>query len=195
MARPKGKTLTLQDVLAAGHQVVERDGPLGLTLTSVARVLDIKPPSLCHHVATNDALRWSVVEHSWSLLAQRLDALQVADPRQRLQAIATATRGFALEHPHSFELMVQTRLPHARVAGTPIESQLLVPLLASLRELELPKARRVHAARAFRSALTGFLLLEIAGQFQLEASADQSFAYLVRVLIAGFTPEPETPPG
>jgi hypothetical protein len=44
----------------------------------------------------------------------------------------------------------------------------------------------VHAARAFRSALTGFLLLEIAGQFQLEASPDQSFAYLVQLLISGF---------
>jgi AcrR family transcriptional regulator len=186
MARPKGKTLALEDVLAAGHQVVERDGPLGLTLTSVARALDIKPPSLCHHVATNEALRWCVVEHSWSRLAQRLADIQVADPRQRLQAIATATRGFALEHPHSFELMVHTRLPHARVAGSPVDSQLLVPLLTTFRELGLPKAQRVHAARAFRSALTGFLLLEIAGQFQLEASPDQSFAYLVQLLISGF---------
>jgi len=67
-------------------------------------------------------------------------------------------------------------------------------LLASFRELSLPRARCVHAARAFRSTLTGFLLLEIAGQFQLEASANQSFAYLVQVLLAGFTPELETPP-
>jgi hypothetical protein len=43
----------------------------------------------------------------------------------------------------------------------------------------------VHAARAFRSALHGFVGLEAAGGFGIPVDLDESFGRLVRTLAGG----------
>jgi AcrR family transcriptional regulator len=186
MGRPKGKALSVDDVLASARELVERDGFSALTLANAARALGIKPPSLCHHVSTTEELRLRFAAKMWLDLAGQLASLpEVADPRRRLVEYARAMRRFALAHPRSYELMTVVRLPHARVAKSRELTGLLVPVLASFGELGLPAGQRVHAARALRSAVTGFMLLEIAGQFQLEGATERSFERMIAALLDG----------
>jgi len=48
----------------------------------------------------------------------------------------------------------------------------------------------VHAVRTVRSAVHGFVMLELAGGFGLPEDVDASFAHLVRVLEAGLAVSP-----
>lgn len=186
MGRPKGKALTLHDVLAAGREVVERDGGAALTVTNVARQLGIQPPSLCHHVPSNEELAFRLAEQGWSELAAQIEQIrQPAAARERLLAYAHALRRFARARPRCFELMQRVRLPHARVRASPLWGKLVVPLFEGFRALGVREARLVHATRALRSAVTGFLLLELAGQFQMDGHVDESFAHMLRALLDG----------
>ena len=68
-------------------------------------------------------------------------------------------------------------------------------IVAVLRGFDLPEERAVDAIRAVRSAIHGFVSLELMGGFGLPDDVDHSFEVLVRLLVAGIAdladlPEP-----
>ena len=56
MARRKGPSITVQDVVAAAIKVLEADGPDAFGISRVAAELKIKPASMYNHVASAEAL-------------------------------------------------------------------------------------------------------------------------------------------
>ena len=63
--RPTGAALTREQVVAAGLAAVAAEGEAALGTASVARRLGIRPPSVYHHFAGNEALRYAVAA-DWS---------------------------------------------------------------------------------------------------------------------------------
>ena len=70
-------------------------------------------------------------------------------------------------------------------------------IYAVLRGYALDDDAATHAARAVRSALHGFVLLEVGGGFGFDLDLDESFARLVSMLDSGLrsaTGEPDAGP-
>jgi len=99
-------------------------------------------------------------------------------------ALGTAYRDYAQAHPGLYA-MVQRVPPNAddelrAVSFTPVEVTLAV-----LSGFGLEGEEAIHATRAFRSALHGFVLLEMAGGFGLDVSINESFKRLLTMLARG----------
>jgi hypothetical protein len=66
-------------------------------------------------------------------------------------------------------------------------------VLAVIRAWELEGDDAVHAVRAVRSALHGFVALEAAGGFELPVNLEASFDRLVAAIAQGLTPRDSAP--
>lgn len=176
MGRRKGTALTRQDVLRAALDVVHTHGPHALGTAAVADALGIRPPSIYHHFAGNDALHHAVAVSGW----QQLLATLPAD--LTLRTYAHAYRSFAMANPSLYRVMTETPFD-------PTDPELLgvaAQGLRSLSELGLREGDVIHALRGLRAMLHGFVDMEIRGQVRLDVpSADESFAWLIEVVLHG----------
>lgn len=73
---------------------------------------------------------------------------------------------------------------------SPVARPLLDRAVAPWRHLGVGANEAVHAVRALRAAVHGFVLLERQGQFRMAPAADRTFAPLVDAVIAGFAAAP-----
>jgi AcrR family transcriptional regulator len=162
--------LDAEQVVAAGGRLADRVGFERLTIQRLARALRIKPPSLYNHVDGLDHLRREIAELGARELRARLAAALVGrSGALAIRALAIAYRAFAREHPGLYEAAQRARGPDA----------------SAIVEMVTAVVPDVHAVRAVRAALHGFVVLEHNEGFGLPQSIDDSFAKLVDILIAG----------
>ncbi|HYE52604.1 MAG TPA: TetR/AcrR family transcriptional regulator [Azospirillaceae bacterium] len=91
--------------LDAALSILEGQGPAALTLRSVAASVGVNHRALYRRFASHEALLLDVAGRGFGMLADRLEqagALPGASPEGRM---ARAYAGFALEHPHLYDLM------------------------------------------------------------------------------------------
>jgi AcrR family transcriptional regulator len=177
---PKRRQLNKDRVLATAVELAGESGGVGeLTLTALARALDVRVPSLYNHVAGLDGLLDDL-----SLLAGQmlLDKIRQATfgktGEEALRATAHAYREFAHEQPALYPLTVVAPDPNQpeRVA---LAQEWLQMLLLTMASLGLNGDEALHAIRAYRSLLHGFVSLETAGGFKMDLNRDESFEYLL----------------
>lgn len=184
--------LTPQAVTRAAAAVADRDGPDTLTLARVAAEVGVKPPSLYNHVDGLDALTRAVALDGIDALAEVCRAAAMGRTgADGLTAIAQAYRRFAAAHPGVYPLTQVARPGDGDYEAR--ASRLLEPVLALLASLGLSGDDAVHAARTVRSALHGFVLLEQRSGFGLDTDVDDSFAWMLRAVLAGLG-APAPPP-
>lgn len=183
MGRRKGPPLTREEVLAAALAVVRERGADALGTASVARELGIRPPSLYHHFEGNDALRYAVAVEGWRRL---VDALPPPSPDlpATLRGFAHAYRRFALDNPDLYRVMTRTPFDPTDPALLAVSARAWSAVVA----LGVPADEALHAVRALRAAVHGFVDLELAGQVRLGVPADESFEWLVALGIRGLPP-------
>jgi AcrR family transcriptional regulator len=172
-------------VVDVAATLADADGLAAVTLARVAGELGVRAPSLYNHVDGRDALLRSVALRGVRELGDALRAAAVgrAGP-DALVAAARAYRAYALAHPGRYAATV------AAPTGDDPEYEAAVGetvdvLLAVLRAWELEGDDVVHAARAVRSAVHGFVALEAAGGFGIPIDLDASFEWLVATIAAG----------
>ncbi|MDH3250080.1 MAG: WHG domain-containing protein [Acidimicrobiia bacterium] len=179
--------LTPETVVDAATAIVESDGMEALTLTRVAHALGVKPPSLYNHVAGLDSLRRAVTLQTFEGLGRRLGAAAMGrSGREALQAVAAEVRTYATNHPGLYELTTRARPEDEEYAAASMRA--VEPVLAILRGYHMNEDEAIHAARALRSALHGFVSLENSGGFGLDVDIDESFSWLVQRLADMFEP-------
>ncbi|MEX1281386.1 MAG: WHG domain-containing protein [Acidimicrobiia bacterium] len=170
--------LSPESVVATSTAIVESDGVEALTLSRVAAELGVKPPSLYNHVDGLDSLRRDVALAAVAELGDRLGSAAMGrSGRDAVRALAVAFRTYALEHPGLYELTTRARPDdpeYAAASARPVE-----PVLAVLRGYDLDGTAAIHAARTLRSALHGFVALELGGGFGLDVDIEASFEWLV----------------
>jgi hypothetical protein len=77
------------------------------------------------------------------------------------------------------------RAPEGPGAHADAARELIVVFLAALAGYHLPEAEQIHAVRAVRAALHGFVALESEGGFRLPVALADSYARLVDMLDEG----------
>ncbi len=173
--------LATGDVVDAAMALVDAEGVSALALSRVAKELGVKPPSLYNHITGLDALRRDVGLRATRALGDRLGrAVMGRAGRDAIRAVSVEFRAYVGTHPHLYELSVEARPDddeYDRAAYRAIE-----PVVAVLRGYGLDETETIHAARALRAALHGFVSLEMAGGFGLGVDVDQSFDRLIERL-------------
>ena len=172
-------------LVAAAAKLADERGYPALTLRALAERFGVSPPSLYNHVSSLDDLQR---ELQLEALRQLVVLLSLAATGQAkagaVRAMATAWRGFAHQHPGLYAAIV--RAPDVRDAQALAATKAVLDVvLAVLSGYGLTQSAAVHAARALRSSLHGFVALEAAGGFGLPEERDESFALLVEILVTG----------
>lgn len=201
--------LTRTAVVDLALAVVDETGFDQLTLAAVAARAGVAVPSLYKHVRGLPDLRREVAlvavreltaalegaaQPTAALAAPAAAASPGIPPADALRRTADAVRHFAHRSPGRY-LATQV----ARDADDPADAELVAANTAAVRAMAaallpvtgaLSGPALVHAIRTVRSAVHGFVMLELAGGFGLPEDVDASFAHLVRVLEAGLAVSP-----
>jgi AcrR family transcriptional regulator len=170
-------------VVAAAAALADADGLERLTLARLAARLGVRSPSLYAHVAGLGDLRARLAVRGARELAAALQVAAAGRARlEALQAVATAYRSYALAHPGTYAAMqVPSDGDQLRAAAGAVVDL----ILAVLAGYGLAGEDAIHAVRAVRSALHGFVSLERQSGFQIPIDLDESYERLVRILDAG----------
>lgn len=97
-----------REIVGVARELLEREGPEGLSMRRIAAQLGIRAPSLYEHVADKRALENAIISQAFfeqgELTAAAAEAARTSgeDP---INAIGTAYRGYAIDHPHVYRLM------------------------------------------------------------------------------------------
>jgi len=177
--------LTPDRVVAEAGLLADERGISGLSLAPLAERLGVRVPSLYKHVGGLDDLHRRLALAGVRDLADELGAATVGrSGRDALMACATAWRAYAKAHPGRYGAI--QRAPDPADAELVAAAGRLVELIyAILRGYGLDDEQIVHATRAVRSALHGFVTLEAAGGFGLPQDVDESYTRLVELLDSG----------
>jgi AcrR family transcriptional regulator len=178
--------LTIDRIVAVATEIADRDGYAGLTLGKVAGALQVRTPSLYNHIAGLEDLRRLLRLRALRGLGDDLQRSAVGRTSgEALRALAGAYRRFALRHPGLYAATV----PSYEGADDEVQQagdDVVRTVLAALSGYHLGEEEAIHAARALRSAVHGFVSLELAGGFGLPVDLDRSFERLIDLLAAGF---------
>lgn len=174
-------------VVSGAVDLVNERGQDALSLAELAARFHVRTPSLYNHVQSLDGLRRDLTLQGLRALTEQLrDASTGLAGREALTALATVYRSFAHANPGLYPLTLRAVEPDdTELYGA--GEQLLTLLLAALRGYKLEGDQAIHAARAVRSALHGFVSLEGSGGFGKPLDLDASYTAIIEMLDQGLT--------
>jgi AcrR family transcriptional regulator len=183
--------LDAERVVDAAAGIADAEGLEAVTLARVAGELGVRAPSLYNHVdGRDDVLRAIAVRGVRELTSALREAAVGRSSADALTAAARAYRAYARAHPGRYAATVAapTRGDEEHRAAA---SEAVDVMLAVMRGWDLQGDDAIHAVRAFRSAVHGFVAIEAADGFGMAVDVDASFDRLVASLAGGLgEPEP-----
>ncbi len=178
--------LTPASVTEAGAVLVDEIGFTRLSMGLVAGRLGVKTPSLYKHVASQADLAHRIAVLAMGELADAIgDATQDRAGRDALEAGAAAMRTYVHDHPGRYAAGNAATPTGSHDPLVPAVERVLVAWAGMLHGYGLDPAEQIHALRMLRSLLHGFSTLEAEGGFQIDASVDVSFTWVVDFLDHG----------
>ena len=177
--------LTPALVVAGAAELVDEQGWEALSLAAVAKRFGVAVPSLYKHVDGLTGLQSGIAVLAANELGEALQRAAVgrAGP-DALRACADAYRSYAHAHPGRYVFL--QRLPRLASPDVELDTDPVAVLAAVLCGFGISESRSIHAIRALRSTLHGFVDLEIQGGFGLPEDVDKSFAVLVEGLVRSY---------
>ena len=183
--------MSTASVVDAALELVDDKGMSALTLAAVARRTGVATPSLYKHVDSLEALQQKVSARVTGELARVLStAIAGRSAEDALRSMAHGYRDYALSHPGRYPLT--QRVPDARdPQHLAASEQAVQAVFAALRGYGLAGDDAIDATRMARSALHGFVSLEIEAGFGLPQDVGHSFECLVSGLHVSLRNWPE----
>ncbi len=143
--RERMRELTIAEIKTTARQQMAESGTAGVSLSAIARAMELSAPALYRYFASRDNLVTALIVDAFNDLT---DAIQAAESAvegetnaQKIAASCLAYRGWAIAHPVDFQL----------IYGNPI------PGYVAPAEITVPLARRPfdglvrHFLEAYRS--------------------------------------------
>ncbi len=177
---PKRPGLNLDRIVEASLELIQQRGEQALTFAALADHFGVRPPSLYNHVRGVEALRRELRLRGLRQLHGRLlTAGAGRSAFEALVALSHAYRQFAQEQPALYRMtLASTEQDDAELKAAGRDC--LDVILMILRGYRLEGEQALHATRCLRSALHGFVSLEIEGGFAMPLDLDDSFELLIR---------------
>ncbi|MEQ1569328.1 MAG: TetR/AcrR family transcriptional regulator [Myxococcota bacterium] len=121
--REREKQATRQRILDAARQLFVEHGYDQVTMREIARRIEYSPTAIYLHFADKEALMTELSVCDFRAFTDAFERLPAnADPLGRLQDLARAMVGFAVENPHQYRLLFMTPRP-----APPPEAMVLKP--------------------------------------------------------------------
>ena len=174
-------------VIAAAVDIVDEQGAGALTMTRLADDLGIRLPSLYAHVRGQLDLRRELWIWAVSDLGEHLGACVMGrSGDDALTAFAFELRDYAHRYPGRYQLTLDPPVPFDEEASQ-VRHRANAPFKAVIRSFGLDDDTAVHAGRALRAAIHGFVALESQDAIGNDKT-DESFRHLVALLARGLRP-------
>jgi AcrR family transcriptional regulator len=155
-----------RQIVAVALELLEEEGPDGLSMRRLAERVGIRAPSIYKHLPDKQALEAAIISAGFELQA---DAFQraIEDAADPLAALARAYRQFAKAHPHLYRLMTEREL----------QRDLLTPGSEARAALPVYEAvgRDVDLARAAWAFAHGMTILELNRRFPPDADLETAW--------------------
>jgi AcrR family transcriptional regulator len=179
--------LTAQSVVEEAERFVDEHGLDALTLAGLAERLGVRQPSLYKHIDSVAALRRDIGVRAAREVTEVMRRAAVGrSGSDAIQAIAIAHREWAQAHPSRYRLSQKSPIAgdaeHERIA-----EDYLALYTAVLSGLGLTGADAIDAIRGLRSALHGFVILELDGEFQMPYDLDRSYRRMVAAFVGSLS--------
>ncbi|MFZ5629998.1 MAG: TetR/AcrR family transcriptional regulator [Spirochaetota bacterium] len=169
-------------VLDAAISIGDRNGFSAITVGTLATALKIKPPSLYKHVSGIDDIIDGVGIRGANLLVTEWSRLpEGKNPEKTFLRACESYRAFAMKNPTCYAALqpaMARRSPEFQLAA----GELLKAIFTIVSDLGVPQKELVHAVRALRSMLHGFVTLQLVGGFGMPEDIETSF----RKMLEGF---------
>ena len=128
--RDRMRDLTIAEIKATARQQMAESGTAGVSLSAIARAMEISAPALYRYFASRDDLVTALIVDAFTALADAIEAAELAVQSKacgpKILASCLAYREWAITHPVDFQL----------IYGNPI-SGYVAPA-----DITLPLARR-----------------------------------------------------
>ena len=182
---PARAGLDRESVVQAGADLLDEKSGLTLTLSELATKLGVRAPSLYNHVDGLDDLFQGIALYGTRELGARIGRAAIGRAGDdAIFAIADAYREFAKQRPNLY--LASQRAPGpSEPTRAAVSDEILDVLRRVLEPYGLSNEAQIHAMRALRSLIHGFVSLELVGGFGIPIDVDQSFHYLVGMYAAG----------
>jgi AcrR family transcriptional regulator len=161
----------VEEAVAVAREILEAEGPDGLTMRHLADRMGIRAPSLYKHVESKEELETLLIADAFRELGQTFhDALAGLGgrPERAMEAVGREYRGWALAHPHLYRLVTEGRLPRERLPEG-LEAWAAEPVVIAAGG----DPDRARAAWAFAHGMT---ILELDGRFPPDADLDAAWS-------------------
>ena len=179
---PARARTSLDEIVAAGRELLEAGGLDAVTMQAVAERVGVRAPSLYKRLPNRAALIAAAGAATVDDLGRMLETIgRDDDPAGALKAAATAFRRFALANPHGYELVFMNLPPDARPPADR-NARAAAPLLA-IAELLVGPDQALEAARLVTAFAHGFVSMELSGAFRLGGDVDEAYRYGVDMLV------------
>lgn len=160
--------LTMERLIQAGAVLADEVGFEQVTVSELARRLDVKVASLYSRLKTSQDLKTGIALLALEELADRVAAaLAGRAGKDALAASANVYRDYAREHPGRYAA-TQLRLD-SKTAAASAGVRHAQMTRAILRGYELTEPDQTHAVRLLGSVFHGYVSLELGGGFSHSA--------------------------
>jgi Transcriptional regulator len=174
-------------IVEAAAKLVDDEGIDQLSLGRVAERLGVRTPSLYNHVAGLPGLKRALAIYCLRELLVRFTHATIGKSHaDAIFAFAASYRVYAREAPGRYALTQQAPAPESDdQEWRAIAQQTVDVARAVLAPYQLSEDDTIHAIRALRSIVHGFISLEAMSGFRMPVSMDASFRWLINMFIAG----------
>ena len=217
---PTPPRTSLDEIVRAGRDVLDREGLDAVTMQRVASIVGVRAPSLYKRVRDRDALVRLIAEAVLADLGAALSgAVTLGDPAAEPSAAVTTSNptgdpaaepsGSVTTGDPAADLraiaiafrawallhpggfgLLFARLPDALRLEADPRSEAIEPVLRTVAALTGPD-RALDASRMVGAWASGFVSMELAGTFQLGGDVDAAFAFGIERLAAAIAlPQP-----
>jgi AcrR family transcriptional regulator len=180
---PSRRRLTREIVVRTAACMQDQNPSQELTMKDLAAELGVRTPSLYNHIGSLDELRQEIAIYGVHELADRLGNAAIGRAGDdALQAMSWAYRDFVTTRPGLHQATQRAPRPDQTelMAGA---ERALAMLQRVLEPYGLSEKEQIHAIRALRAMVHGFVSLEQAGGFGMPVDLDESFQYLVDMYV------------
>lgn len=183
---PAPARTSLEEIVAAGRDLVDSAGLGGLTMSAVATAVGIRAPSLYKHVPNRGELVRLIAETVANELGAFLESsIDGEDPARDLEALAHAFRSFARSRPELYGL-VFSPLPEEWRPRREALAAASEPVLRTVRSLTGAE-HALDGARLVTAWAHGFMTMELAEAFRLDDDVDLAFAFGIEKIAASLS--------
>ncbi|MEI2390581.1 TetR/AcrR family transcriptional regulator [Priestia megaterium] len=178
--------LDFKKVIQTGGNLANREGFYAVTIASLAKELNVRPPSLYNHIKGLEELRKELALSGLQQLYHLLkSAVEHASAEDAVYRLSKAYVSFVRKSPGIYEATatVAPRIQDEEVQKA--SDNIVFLVLDVLKPYHLPENEALHAVRSLRSILHGFSSLEQKGGFGMSLSTDETLDFLIRTFALG----------